>query len=475
MNDFDQIMANANSNTTKSNKSFDKNVWRERKQQERQEVYDLMDKTADEIKTDINKYKQYLDVQGRFDKYSVGNALVISATYPNATQIKEFDDWKESGAFIKKGANGIKILEPGDSYTRSDGSSAISYNVKKMFDISQTTSTQKPRTINYDDRVKLTALLKDCPVDIKAVDEIPNSDKVALWSKEDNVLYVKRGGETPTIFKQLAKELTRSALEETGNTELDNFKCESTSYMLCKKYGIDVSDININSIPEAFKNMSASEVRNELTWDDIDLEKGIINIEHNVYDKPKDDKGRWFIGTTKTQTGTRKVHISQTLKIALQNYKNKQDYLKKLYGRKYIYYNLEEVENKYGKIVEHRIVREEISNKDSKRYNLVFTKENGAYIGTDITRYPYKIIHNELGIKKCRFYDLRGSYATKILNNGIEIRDVADLLGHKNIETTENFYISSTESSRKYATELFDNISKSETINKIIEYKIESQ
>ena len=151
------------------------------------------------------------------------------------------------------------------------------------------------------------------------------------------------------------------------------------------------------------------------------------------------------------------------------------DYLKKLYGRKYIYYNLEDVENKYGKIVEHRIVREEISNKDSKRYNLVFTKENGAYIGTDITRYPYKIIHNELGIKKCRFYDLRGSYATKILNNGIEIRDVADLLGHKNIETTENFYISSTESSRKYATELFDNISKSETINKIIEYKIESQ
>ena len=97
-----------------------------------------------------------------------------------------------------------------------------------------------------------------------------------------------------------------------------------------------------------------------LTWDDIDLEKGIINIEHNVYDKPKDDKGRWFIGITKTQTGTRKVHISQTLKIALQNYKNKQDYLKKLYGRKYIYYNLEDVENKYGKIVDNGEVIDEV-------------------------------------------------------------------------------------------------------------------
>ena len=266
MNDFDNIMATANNgNNQKTEKTFDKNAWIEKKQQERQEVYDLMDKTADEIKTDINKYMQYLDVQGRFDKYSVGNALVISATLPNATQIKEFDDWKETGAFIKKGENGIKILEPGDSYTRADGSSAISYNVKKMFDISQTTSKQKPKTISYDDKVKLTALLKDCPVDIKAVDEIPNTDKVALWSKADNALYVKRGGETTTIFKQLAKELTRVSLEETGNNELDNFKCSSTSYMLCRKYGIDVSDININSIPEAFKNMSASEVRNELT------------------------------------------------------------------------------------------------------------------------------------------------------------------------------------------------------------------
>ena len=56
------------------------------------------------------------------------------------------------------------------------------------------------------------------------------------------------------------------------------------------------------------------------------------------------------------------------------------------------------------------------------------------------------------------------------MNKGIEIRDVADILGHKNIETTENFYISSTDDTRKYATEVFDNAIKSETINKIIKY-----
>lgn len=145
-----------------------------------------------------------------------------------------------------------------------------------------------------------------------------------------------------------------------------------------------------------------------LTWGDIDFEKETINIQHNVYDKPKDGKGRWYIGTTKTETGTRKIHLSQTSKIALQNYKKKQDYFKKIYGRRYIYYNVEDVKNQSGKVVEHRIVREELSNKDSKKINLIFMRENGLYLGTDITRIPFKIIHNELGIKKCRFYDLRG-------------------------------------------------------------------
>ena len=71
------------------------------------------------------------------------------------------------------------------------------------------------------------------------------------------------------------------------------------------------------------------------------------------------------------------------------------------------------------------------------------------------------------GIKKCRFYDLRGSYATSILNNGTEIRDVADILGHRNIETTENYYISSTSETRKAANDSFDRMMSSDVIDMV--------
>lgn len=209
-----------------------------------------------------------------------------------------------------------------------------------------------------------------------------------------------------------------------------------------------------------------------LTWDDIDFENKIIDVKHSIYDKPKDIKGRWYIGTTKTFKGKRKIYMSETLCNALINFKKRQDYIKKISGLNYNYYHIEDVVNEYGKKNEQRIVKSSLSDINSQKIDLVFVKEDGTYVGTDLINYPFKIIHNELGITKCRFYDLRGSYATTILKNGTELRDVADILGHNNVETTENYYISSTNDSRKEATVIFDNVMNSDVINKIIKYEV---
>lgn len=205
-----------------------------------------------------------------------------------------------------------------------------------------------------------------------------------------------------------------------------------------------------------------------LTWNDIDLENKIIKINKTVYSKIKDDKGRWFLGTTKTKGSCREVFICDTLYKILSNYKEKQNLLKKKYGRKYKKYELEPIKNKYGKINEYKVIESKYKNLNS--VEMVFTKNNGLYLGTDIIKYPFKIIHNELGIKNCRFYDLRGSYATKILLNGAEIRDVADILGHSRIETTENYYISSSERTRKEANNILEKIMQTDVINEIINY-----
>ena len=49
-----------------------------------------------------------------------------------------------------------------------------------------------------------------------------------------------------------------------------------------------------------------------LTWDDIDFEKRIIKISKTVYAKDKKEKGRWYLGTTKTIGSQRDVYICDT-------------------------------------------------------------------------------------------------------------------------------------------------------------------
>ena len=182
-----------------------------------------------------------------------------------------------------------------------------------------------------------------------------------------------------------------------------------------------------------------------LTWNDIDLENRIIKINKTVYAKDKEENGRWYLGTIKTIGSSREIYICDTLYSVLSNYKNMQIKYKKEYGKKYKKYILKEVKNKYGKLVEYKIME---SHSRNNNIQMVFTRKDGTYSGTDIIRYPFKIIHHELGIN-CRFYDLRGSFATTTLRSGAEIKDISKVLGHSRIETTENYYINCTKDNLK--------------------------
>ena len=98
--------------------------------------------------------------------------------------------------------------------------------------------------------------------------------------------------------------------------------------------------------------------------------------------------------------------------------------------------------------------------------DFVFVKNNGVYEGTDSTKYPFKVIHYELGIS-CRFHDFRDTHATKLIESGADIKAVSKRLGHKDIETTENYYISSTDETRKNVTDSYESTINLDVIDEI--------
>lgn len=176
MSNFDDIFSSQGDKPRWNNQPFDKEAWAAKKQEERKELYALADSTAAEISKDGDKYRQYLDMQSRFSRYTPTNALLILAQMPEATQLKDFDGWKEAGVSVQRKPKSVKILEPGKEYDREDGTRGTSFEVKRVYDVSQTRGqVRSAPTVKLDDRVLLKALIHRSPVPIQTVDSLPNN------------------------------------------------------------------------------------------------------------------------------------------------------------------------------------------------------------------------------------------------------------------------------------------------------------
>ena len=71
-----------------------------KKKAEKEAIYQLLDNTALEVVQSPEKFKAYLDVQSRMDRYTANNALLMYKQFPQASQIKEFDDWAAEGVKV---------------------------------------------------------------------------------------------------------------------------------------------------------------------------------------------------------------------------------------------------------------------------------------------------------------------------------------------------------------------------------------
>lgn len=245
-------------------KPFDKAEWAAQKQAQRQEAYELIDNTCSEMMADGESFRQYLDVQGRFDRYSVANAVLVLAQMPDATQLKDYNAWKQSRVYVNKDAQKIVILEPSKEYTRDDGTKAVGYNAKVVYDISETSAkdrqqAQEPKTM----RELVSAMIDASPVPFVPVAdlEIP-----AYYDSKQQTIFIKTGLTEEQLFVSMAKEVSAAVFDFKHNESRDasDFKSFCVAYMVSTRYGVDTRGFSFDRLPREFSEMDTQVFKGEL-------------------------------------------------------------------------------------------------------------------------------------------------------------------------------------------------------------------
>lgn len=144
-----------------------------------------------------------------------------------------------------------------------------------------------------------------------------------------------------------------------------------------------------------------------LQWDSIDYDENRIIIKHTrvnyrgaVVEKDK----------TKNKSSYRTYPLTDNIKQLLMNLKKRENENRLIFGESYI-------DNDY-----------------------IFKWDNGKPYSPDYVTDKFTKLLVKNNLPHIRFHDLRHTCASLLLNDGKQLKDVSDWLGHSSIETTANIY-----------------------------------
>jgi antirestriction protein ArdC len=203
-------------------------------------------------------FRQFLEVQARFHRYSWHNTLLIASQRPDATQVAGYRTWQSLGRQVRKGERGIMILAP-CTYRRevqpkdsTDGDTeaieGIYFRVVHVFDVAQTDGESLPTVEVPTVQAVADGLLSDLVhvADVRGIrvnfGPIANG---AFGASKRGAIDIDNQHPTGQQAKTLAHELAHEDLHWDNDGPLTRsiaeLEAESVAYVVCLHFGLDVT------------------------------------------------------------------------------------------------------------------------------------------------------------------------------------------------------------------------------------------
>ena len=149
-----------------------------------------------------------------------------------------------------------------------------------------------------------------------------------------------------------------------------------------------------------------------LQWDDLNFKTGVLNVNKQVYDV----RGQLQISTPKTKNSIRKIVLPPAVVAVLREYKKAVD----------------------------------------SRWMFPSPVKEDRPITPSVVRKRLQLILEHAGCKHVRFHDLRHTFATLALQNGMDVKTLSAMLGHVSAATTLDIYTHITDDMQRTAAANID-------------------
>jgi integrase len=144
-----------------------------------------------------------------------------------------------------------------------------------------------------------------------------------------------------------------------------------------------------------------------MRWQDVFWARSSVRINTTL----KRLHGEYFMKVPKSDTSSRTIPIGEYAMALLARQKEKQHEAKELAGEAW-----------------------------ADSWNLIFTKGDGSPIHRSVLTKTFQKLMEAHGLPRVRFHDLRHTFATLMLERGVDIKTVSEYLGHSSVEITLRVY-----------------------------------